>query len=451
MVLLCIYIPGAPFIPYGPLPGVPAFVTVPPSPVRILKSRSGAAVPYLEMGGTVYFAPASPMPRHAASSPSTGSRHIPASAATGGSTASAPSAAAATTVSADLAAVQSSQPASTSPTDKHDSKASGSHPLKLLEDNPYLSQETIGTTAAVGATASGTGSTARAPHPSGSGGINRSPKSSNTPSHSTGSSPGFQRQPKQWQESGSIASSAGQQASAKAPAGSGDNSQGSIRMSAALIHSPKFSGSSGRTSDSMPVERTGSGVSAAVAAQLYSQQARSQHQVSEGIKVADVRPAAFAVTGAAQMVTRAEGHARNSSMAPSAYDRSPSMMLLTAIPEAAAEDGGLPSDGIALTAGKGSAPDRHNNGLARPGHSGAAPHHHQQLNSVMDPVVSPGRITIASKVKAARLYSQSATPAHHPAGPAGGSSGGGGSSRLSGSSTTGHHSTHSTTAAKDKA
>eukprot|EP00775_Hariotina_reticulata_P005620 gene5620-5858_t len=320
--------PGAPFLPYGPLPGVPAFVPVPPSPVRILKSRSGAAVPYMEMGGT----------------------------------------------------------------------------------------ETIGRTP-VGAVAS-TGPT-RAPYAS-PGGTRRSPKVTNRP-HSLGSSPGFQRQPHQWQVVGSIAS-AGPQASAQAPADSDASSQGSIsRMPPTLNHSPRICGSSSRS----PVGRSDAVSSAVTVPQQRIKLTQAQHHVTAGVATGS-SPASFATTVAPQAAAGGDGQAGDDSMIPAAYGRSPSMALLTAIPEAAAEDGRQSPDVAAPIGGKGGAADR-----PRSGHSGAAAHHHQQLNSVLDPVVSPGRITIASKVKAARLYSQSAG-GHHPGAP-GNSSGGGSSSRLSGS------------------
>jgi hypothetical protein len=75
--------------------------------------------------------------------------------------------------------------------------------------------------------------------------------------------------------------------------------------------------------------------------------------------------------------------------------RSPSMSQLSTIPE-------THSAANSPSAGKGSSMG----GRAR-GVGSAALQHLHQLNA-QDPIVSPGRITLASKVKAARLYSSAA-------------------------------------------
>ncbi|WIA13867.1 hypothetical protein OEZ85_002439 [Tetradesmus obliquus] len=153
--------PGAAFMtaPYGVMPGVPPFVPaagVPPSPMRIMRDKSGQAVPYVEMGGTVYFAPASPMPPAAAA----------AAAASGGAGGPSPAASGRGEFGGGSGGGGAEGWAGSSsgggggmstPRSGGRGRRGGSRPqsghtplrvagaaLRLLEDNPYLVQDTIG-------------------------------------------------------------------------------------------------------------------------------------------------------------------------------------------------------------------------------------------------------------------------------------------------------------------
>jgi hypothetical protein len=139
---------------------------------------------------------------------------------------------------------------------------------------------------------------------------------------------------------------------------------------------------------------------------------------SSGMRGTPKKAAPSSSTGAAHDAdssSRQSDQATAAAFDPAAYDmaaydtgdmggRSPSMNQLSTIPETHSAATSPAGNGSSSSMGGA----RARGPAGRPGGVGSAALQHLHQLNAQDPIVSPGRITLASKVKAARLYSSAA-------------------------------------------
>ncbi|GBF97607.1 hypothetical protein Rsub_10743 [Raphidocelis subcapitata] len=347
---------------FGPLPGMGAFspMPVPPSPVRMLKSRAGV-VPVVEVNGCTFF-PTPPSPAAAPPPP------VDAGAMGGGG----------------------------APSGGAGGSRGGLHPLQLLEDNPYLCQEAIG-----------------APR-SGFGG--QRPPSHHHHHHHHGG------------HAARASPSAGYGYESDPPApfddasgGAGDYSPPPAQQAAGDVDSPHAAGGGSpflpAADDDAPAlaEQQAPSPAAALAAE-HGDGAAAAYDAAEG--GGDAAFDADVLKGRGD--DQDQGPAGD---AAAAQSRANAGAAMGAIPEEAPYPQQPPGGGSPPRAGTPSGGNATPRRAAGPG-GGDAALRARLMSS--DPMVSPGRLTLASKIKSARLTSSHRIAANVGAGaiPAGNNGGG---------------------------
>lgn len=382
-----------------------------------MRDKSGQPVPYMEVGGTTYF-PASPMPPHPAMVPSmfsptaataphsdehpdrpedSGPAQHAAAAAQAGSSSGGES------VSGGSASKQRGRGR---PPSGHTPLRMAGSALRLLEDNPYLVQDTIGSNKSPDNPpyqSSGYHSSGGSMSSGGSGGRQYTKGGArSSPRRGYAASPRQQQQQHGWQVRRNAGSSNSVGSAGIAAAGSDVDAMGRDAEGAAVAGSsrgPRFDVAAINAALALPGSSNGN--SAAAAAVHGSSKGaggdrKPEHAIG-GQKHRDDRYNSYNDSSSrnSDQVAAAGGAASaDPAGAAAAVSVKPS---LSVIPETAiAADSSPPRVGISSS---------------RYGSDGR-PLSYSQLGA-QDPIVSPGRITLASKVKAARF---SAAAAHAAAG-----------------------------------